>query len=76
MHIGDVDRRGDDLSGVGVHLAARVLALAGAGEILVTAAVPLAVTGSACEFQSRGLHQLKGVAGEWELFEYVHGDAP
>ena len=45
--------------------------MAGAGEILVTAAVPLAVTGTQHEFVARGRKVLKGVPGEWDLFSYA-----
>ena len=73
LHPGEVERRGDDIGGIGVHVAARVLEYADAGETLVSAAVPLLVTGSGLEFEDRGEHDLKGVPGSWRLFA-VEGD--
>jgi class 3 adenylate cyclase len=68
IHVSDVDRRGDDVSGIGVNITARVMAAADAGEIAVTASVPVALTGQIAKFETLGTHQLKGVPGEWELF--------
>ena len=68
IHIGDVDRRGDDVSGLGVHVAARAMAVADPGQIVVTASVSAAVTGQAASFEALGAHKLKGVPGVWELF--------
>ena len=67
VHTGEVELRGDDVSGIGVHIAARVAALAGSGELLVTRTVKDLVVGSDYGFASRGLHRLKGVPDEWEL---------
>jgi class 3 adenylate cyclase len=74
IHIGDVDRRGEDVSGLGVHIAARVMGVAGRGQVVVTASVPSAVAGQAGRFEALGAHDLKGVPGEWELFRLA--DAP
>src|SRR5262249_52662016 len=68
IHIGDVDRRGDDISGIAVVIAARVLALAEAGETLVTTAVVGSTAGTSFQFETRGEHQLKGVTGTWLLY--------
>jgi class 3 adenylate cyclase len=68
LHTGEIERRGDDIGGIGVHVAARVLGYAAAGETLVSAAVPLLVAGSGLEFEDRGEHELKGVPGSWRLF--------
>jgi len=68
IHVGDIDRRGDDVSGIGVHIAARVLGLASPGEVLVSRTVTDLVVGSGIEFADRGEYQLKGVAGSWQLF--------
>ena len=68
VHVGDVDRRGDDISGLAVHIASRVMARAGAGEIHVTASVVAAMAGQAVLFEDGGRHELKGVPGSWELF--------
>jgi pimeloyl-ACP methyl ester carboxylesterase len=67
VHTGEVELRGDDVSGIGVHIAARVAALAGSGELLVTRTVKDLVVGADYGFASRGLHRLKGVPDEWEL---------
>lgn len=68
IHVGDIDRRGDDISGVGVHVAARAMAFATSDQVVVTASVPAAVTGQATTFAPLGAHELKGVPGTWELF--------
>jgi class 3 adenylate cyclase len=68
IHVGDVDRRGDDVSGLGVHIAARAIAVADSGQVVVTASVPAAVTGQTTVFETLGAHKLKGVPGTWELF--------
>lgn len=67
VHVGEIDERGGDVSGIGVHVAARVMARAAAGEVLVSASVPIAAAGSGYSFESRGPAELKGVPGEWVL---------
>jgi class 3 adenylate cyclase len=67
LHSGECEVRGEDLVGVAVHIGARVGALAGTGEVLVTSTVRDLVTGSGIEFQDRGRHALKGVPDEWQL---------
>jgi pimeloyl-ACP methyl ester carboxylesterase/DNA-binding SARP family transcriptional activator len=67
LHTGECDVLGDDLTGVAVHIGARVGGLAGPREVLVTRTVRDLVTGSGIEFQDRGRHTLKGIPGEWEL---------
>jgi class 3 adenylate cyclase len=67
LHSGECEVRGDDLTGLTVHIAARVGALAGAGELLVTSTVRDLVAGSDISFDDRGLHQLRGLADEWRL---------
>ena len=68
VHTGEVELRDDDISGIAVHIAARVAAAAGAGEVLVSRIVVDLVAGSGLSFAARGEHALKGVAGEWGLF--------
>jgi pimeloyl-ACP methyl ester carboxylesterase len=68
VHTGEVEMRGEDLSGMAVHIGARVSVLAGPGEVLVSGAVPPLVAGSGLAFEDRGEHQLKGVPGSWRLF--------
>jgi class 3 adenylate cyclase/pimeloyl-ACP methyl ester carboxylesterase len=69
IHVGDIDRRGEDVSGLAINVAARVMALAGANQTFVTASVPVAVAGQPSQFAPLGEHQLKGVPGTWEIFE-------
>jgi class 3 adenylate cyclase len=68
LHTGEIELQGDDVAGIAVHIGARVSALAGAGEILVSRTVVDLLTGSGLEFEDRGSHVLKGVPGEWQLF--------
>ncbi|HXO59486.1 MAG TPA: adenylate/guanylate cyclase domain-containing protein, partial [Candidatus Acidoferrum sp.] len=68
VHTGEVEMRGEDLSGMAVHIGARVSALAGPGEVLVSGSVPPLVAGSGLVFQDRGEQQLKGVPGSWRVF--------
>ena len=68
VHTGEIERRGDDVAGIAVHIGARVAALAGAGEVLVSGAVPPLVVGSGLDFADRGERELKGVPGTWHLF--------
>jgi pimeloyl-ACP methyl ester carboxylesterase len=67
-HCGEVVLRGEDVSGIAVHLAARISAMSATGEILVSSTVKDLVAGSEMVFESRGAHNLKGVPGEWEVF--------
>ena len=68
LHTGEVEIRESDIAGIGVHIAARVLAAAAPGEVWVSAAVPMLVAGSGFDFDDRGEHELKGVPGPWRLF--------
>ena len=68
VHTGECDFSSGDVGGIAVHIASRVLAHAGAGEVLVSRTVVDLVAGSQLAFASRGAHRLKGVPGEWELF--------
>jgi class 3 adenylate cyclase len=61
LHTGECEQVGDKVAGIAVHTGARVAALAGAGEVLVSATVRDLVSGSGIEFEDRGEHQLKGV---------------
>ena len=67
VHTGEVELRGDDVAGIGVHIAARVSATAGAGEVVVSRTVKDLVTGSGITFEDRGEHELKGVPERWQL---------
>jgi class 3 adenylate cyclase len=68
VHTGECEVIGDRLAGVAVHIGARVAALAGSGEVLVSSTVRDLVAGSGLEFEDRGLHRLRGIEGEWRLF--------
>ena len=68
VHAGEVQRRGEDIAGLAVHIGARVANLAGAGEVFVSSTVKDLVAGSGIEFAHRGDHQLKGVPGSWSLY--------
>ena len=68
IHTGEIEVRGDDVAGIAVHIGARVSALAGPSEVLVSSAVPPLMVGSGTEFTDRGEHELKGVPGPWRIF--------
>jgi class 3 adenylate cyclase len=68
LHVGDVDRRGSDVSGIAVNIAARVMAEAGTGEVLMTESVTAAMAGQRATCESVGTQQLRGVPGQWRLF--------
>jgi pimeloyl-ACP methyl ester carboxylesterase len=68
LHTGEVELAGDDVRGIAVHIGARVAALAGPAEVLVTRTVKDLVAGSGIEFEDRGTHLLKGVPEEWQIF--------
>jgi class 3 adenylate cyclase len=68
LHTGEVELLGDDIGGIAVHIAARVLAQAGAGEIVCSRTVKDLVAGSGFAFADRGTHRLKGVPDSWQLY--------
>ena len=68
LHTGECERVDGKLGGMAVHIGARVCALAGAGQVLVTSTVKDLVTGSGIQFEDHGSQTLKGVPGEWRLF--------
>ena len=68
LHTGECEIRGDDIGGIAVHIGARVSALAGPNDVLVSSTLRDLVIGSGLEFDDRGTHHLKGVPGEWHLF--------
>jgi class 3 adenylate cyclase/esterase/lipase len=68
LHTGEIELLDDDIGGIAVHIAARVVDLGGANEILVSRTVTDLVAGSGMEFEDRGEHVLKGVPGSWRLF--------
>jgi class 3 adenylate cyclase len=68
LHTGEIELRDDDIGGVAVNIGARVAALAGPAEVLVSRTVTDLVAGSGTGFEDRGEHELKGVPGVWRLF--------
>jgi class 3 adenylate cyclase len=68
LHTGECEVRGDDIGGIGVHIGARVSALAGPNDVLVSSTLRDLVIGSGLEFEDRGAYELKGVPGEWHIF--------
>jgi class 3 adenylate cyclase len=67
LHTGEVELREDDVGGIAVHIAARVMAAAGQGEILVSRTVRDLVAGSDVTLEDRGMYLLKGIDGDWQL---------
>jgi class 3 adenylate cyclase len=67
-HTGEIERMGADVGGIAVHIGARVAALAGPSEVLVSSTVKDLVAGSGLVFEDRGEHELKGVPGSWRLY--------
>jgi len=68
LHTGELERVDGDIRGIAVHTAARVLAEARPGEVLVSRTVSDLVAGSGLRLTDRGAHALKGVPGEWQLY--------
>jgi class 3 adenylate cyclase len=71
IHAGEVEVRGTDVAGMAVHIGARVAALAGPSEVLVSSTLRDIVTGSRHRFTDRGESALKGVPGAWRLYALV-----
>jgi len=72
LHTGEVERNGAAVTGLAVHVGARVAALAAASEVLVTSTVQVLVLGSGVAFADRGNNTLKGVPDRWRLFAVEH----
>jgi class 3 adenylate cyclase len=68
LHTGECEISDGDIGGMAVNVAARVMAKAGPGEVLVSPAVSSAVVGGPFSFEERGVHELKGVPGRWPVF--------
>jgi class 3 adenylate cyclase len=75
IHAGEVEVRGADVAGMAVHIGARVAALAGPSEVLVSSTVCDIVAGSRRKFADRGEYELKGVPGVWRLHRLVRDAA-
>ncbi|MGI9316649.1 MAG: adenylate/guanylate cyclase domain-containing protein, partial [bacterium] len=67
LHAGECEEMGDNVGGIAVHMGARISALAGAGEVLVSSTVRDLVAGSGLQFTDRGSHSLKGIPGEYNI---------
>jgi class 3 adenylate cyclase len=68
LHTGEVELRGADVGGMAVHIAARVLAAAGDGEVVASRTVRDLVVGSEVVLEDRGSRRLRGVEGDWQLY--------
>ncbi len=71
LHTGEIERRDDDIAGIAVHIGARIAALAGPNEVLVSRTVRDLVEGSDLRFEDRGSHPLKGVPVPWQVYGSV-----
>ena len=68
VHTGQCELMGDNVGGIGIHTGARIMAKAEPGGVMVSRTVKDLVSGSEIEFQDHGVHELKGIPGEWRLF--------
>ncbi|MDT5162188.1 MAG: hypothetical protein QOC90_2498, partial [Mycobacterium sp.] len=68
LHTGEIEMGVGDVHGIAVHVAARIMSLAGPREVFVSGVIPPLVLGSRLAFTDRGDHELKGVPGRWRVF--------
>ena len=68
LHTGEIETRGDDVGGIAVHVASRIMAQSEPDEVLVSRVVTDLVAGAGLSFSGRGSHELKGLPGSWDLF--------
>ena len=68
LHVGEIEMQGDDIAGLAVHVAARVMSQADGGEVLVSRTVRDLTAGSGLQFTDRGTHTLKGIPEDWQLY--------
>ena len=71
LHTGEIELADNTVAGIAVHIGARVAALAGPNEVLVTSTVKDLVVGSEIAFEDRGQRTLKGVPGEWRIYAVI-----
>jgi class 3 adenylate cyclase len=71
LRAGEIEVRGDDVGGIAVHVAARVMGQSGADEVLVSRVVTDLVAGAELKFAERGSFPLKGIPGSWDLFAAI-----
>ncbi len=76
VHVGEIELVGDDIRGIAVHIGARVAALAGPGEVLVSSTVKDLVAGSGLTFEDAGEHELRGVPDRWRLYRVMTSSSP
>ena len=76
LHTGECELIDGDVAGMAVNVAARIMGLAGAGEVLASGALAGAVIGSPFQFEDRGSHDLKGVPGSWPVFSLQAPEGP
>ena len=76
LHTGEIELVGDDVRGIAVHAAARILALAGPGEVLVSATTAGLLEGSGLSLEDAGAHELKGLPGMRQVFRLVAARQP
>jgi class 3 adenylate cyclase len=69
LHCGEIERQGDDVAGIAVHIGQRVASLARSNQVLVSRTVVDLLAGSEIAFDDQGDHELKGVPGTWRVFE-------
>jgi pimeloyl-ACP methyl ester carboxylesterase len=72
LHTGEIELRDNDIGGIAVHIAARIASLAGPGDVLASRTVKDLTTGSGLLFTDRGVHSLKGVPEEWQLYAVAY----
>ena len=72
LHTGEIEHTQDGIGGIAVHLAARVIASQSQSEVIVSSTVKDLVVGSGIEFEPRGVHDLKGIPGQWPLYAVAH----
>lgn len=68
IHAGEIELRGDDVGGIAVHVAARVMGQADGGEVVVSRTIKDLTAGSGLQFRDRGTHELKGIPEPWQLY--------
>jgi class 3 adenylate cyclase len=76
LHTGEIEFVGDDVRGIAVHTAARVLAVAGPGEVIVSSTTAGLLDGSGVELEDAGLHEMKGLSGARQVFRLVVPPTP
>ena len=75
IHTGEVELEAGDIRGLAVHMAARVMGVAGAGEVVVSATTQELLAGTNLRFRDLGSHELKGISGPRQLFALVEAEA-